>query len=180
MVGLDSDGNLTLLDLWRRQADTATGVEVFLDLCKQWKPIGWAAEKGQLANAIEPFLRQRQRERNIPVAMEMFPTKGDKTVRCQSIRGRLALSPLLVPTQAEWWPEVRAELLGFPSARWDDCADVLGLIGQILDRMYAPSVPTPKPPPKIFSMDPSICNVTLTDFFEQADRRHKRSAGRIS
>jgi predicted phage terminase large subunit-like protein len=175
VVGLGSDGTLILLDCWRKQADTATGVEAFLDLCKQWKPIGWAAEKGQLANAIEPFLRQRQRERNIPVAMEMFPTKGDKTVRCQSIRGRLALSGMLVP-QVEWWPEVRAELLGFPNARWDDCADSLGLIGQILDRMYAPSVP----PPKILSMDPSICNVTLTDLFEQADRRHKRSGSRIA
>ena len=94
-----------MLDCWRRQAGTDDGVEAFLDLCKQWKPIGWAAEKGQLANAIEPFLRQRQRERNVPAAMEMFPTKGDKSVRCQSIRGRLALSGMLVPMQAEWWPE---------------------------------------------------------------------------
>ena len=117
VVGLDSDGTLILLDCWRKQADTATGVEAFLDLCKQWKPIGWAAEKGQLANAIEPFLRQRQRERNIPGAMEMFPTKGDKSVRCQSIRGRLALSGILVPTHVEWWPEVRAEALSFPAAR---------------------------------------------------------------
>ena len=101
------DGTLILLDCWRRQAGTDDGVEAFLDLCKQWKPIGWAAEKGQLANAIEPFLRQRQRERNVPAAMEMFPTKGDKSVRCQSIRGRLALSGMLVPMQAEWWPEVR-------------------------------------------------------------------------
>jgi hypothetical protein len=29
-------------------------------------------------------------------------------------------------------------------------------------------------------MDPSICNVTLTDLFEQADRRHKRSGSRIA
>jgi predicted phage terminase large subunit-like protein len=180
VVGLDSDGTLILLDCWREQADTATGVEAFLDLCKQWKPIGWAAEKGQLANAIEPFLRQRQRERNIPVAMEMFPTKGDKSVRCQSIRGRLALSGILVPTHVEWWPEVRAEALSFPAARNDDFCDALGLIGQILDRMYAPSVPAPKPPPKILSTDPSICDVTLSDLFEQADRRHKRGYGRIA
>jgi hypothetical protein len=110
----------------------------------------------------------------------MFPTKGDKSVRCQSIRGRLALSGMLVPTQAEWWPEVRAEALSFPAARNDDFCDALGLIGQILDRMYAPSVPAPKPPPKVLSMDPSICNVTLTDLFEQADRRHKRSGSRIA
>ena len=52
-------------------------------------------------------------------------------------------------TQADWWPDVRAELLSFPAARHDDCADALGLIGQIFDRMFAPSVPAPKPKPKI-------------------------------
>jgi predicted phage terminase large subunit-like protein len=180
VVGLDSDGTLILLDCWRKQADTATGVEAFLDLCKQWKPIGWAAEKGQIANAIEPFLRQRQRERNIPVAMEMFPTKGDKTVRAQSIRGRLALSGMLVP-QVEWWPEVRAELLGFPSARWDDCADALGLIGQILNRMYAPSAPVEKKPPKRLVIgDATATTLTMDDLWRESDRRHQRGYGRIA
>jgi hypothetical protein len=74
----------------------------------------------------------------------------------------------------------RAEALSFPAARNDDFCDALGLIGQILDRLYAPTVPAPHPPLKILSMDPSVCNVTLTDLFEQADRRHKRSGSRIA
>ena len=171
--------NLYLLDMWFRQASTDVGVDAFLDLVKQWRPIGWASEKGQLANAIEPFLRQRQRERNVHVAMEMFPTKGDKTIRCQSIRGRLALDPMLVPEHASWWPEVRTELLHFPSGRWDDIPDVFGLIGQILDRMHAPRVPAEKPKPKVLSTDASLCTVTLSDLFEQADRRWKQSSRRI-
>ena len=139
VVGLSSDGQLYLLDCWRKQASTDEGVDAFLNLVKQWRPIGWGCEKGQLANAIEPFLRQRQRTRNIYVAMEMFPTKGDKSVRCQSIRGRLAVGGgLVVPTHADWWADARAELLSFPAAPRDDVPDALGLIGQILDRMSAP------------------------------------------
>ena len=95
VVGLDTTGQLYLLDCWRKQASTDEGVDAFLDLVKQWRPIGWACEKGQLANAIEPFMLSRQRARNIYVAMEMFPTKGDKSVRCQ----RFAAGSRL----ATWW-----------------------------------------------------------------------------
>ena len=78
-------GQLWLLDCWRKQSATDEGVDAFLDLVKQWRPLGWACEKGQLANSIEPFMLSRQRQRGIYVAMEMFPTKGDKSVRCQSV-----------------------------------------------------------------------------------------------
>ena len=112
--------------------------------------------------------------------MEMFPTRGEKAIRCQSIRGRLAVGGgLLVPTHAEWWPDVRTELLSAFAGAHDDCADALGLIGQILDRMHAPHVPAPKPKPKILSTDPALCSVTLSDLFEQADRRWKKSSQRI-
>ena len=172
--------NLYLLDMWFRQASTDVGVDAFLDLVKQWRPLGWACEKGQLANAIEPFLRQRQRERNAHVAMEMFPTKGDKTIRCQSIRGRLAVDAMLVPEHAHWWPEVRTELLNFPADRFDDIPDVFGLIGQILDRMHAPSVPAPpKPKLKMLSTDPATNQVCMNDLWEAEERRYKRGARRI-
>ena len=32
--------------------------------------------------------------------------------------------------------------------------------------MAAPYIPRPKPPPKMVSMDRSVCNVTLRDLFE--------------
>jgi predicted phage terminase large subunit-like protein len=180
IVGLDPDGQLYLLDLWRKQASADEGVEAFCDLVNQWKPIGWAVEKGQLANAIEPFMRTRQRARSAWVAMETFPTKGDKSVRAQSIRGRLAVSGILVPIQVQWWPEVRAELLSFPAAKHDDCADALGLVGQILDKMAAPHVPAPKPPPKVLSLDPAIrTTVTMDDLWAAQERKAKRSGARI-
>jgi predicted phage terminase large subunit-like protein len=179
IVGLDPDGSLYLLDLYRAQTDTATSVDAFLDMVKLWKPIGFAQEAGQINSSIGPFMRERMRQRKAFVATETFPTKGDKSVRAQAIRGRLAVSGMFVPQAADWWPDVRAELLSFPAARHDDCADALGLIGQILDRMFAPSVPAPKPKPKILSTDPALCSVTLSDLFEQADRRWKKSSQRI-
>jgi predicted phage terminase large subunit-like protein len=181
VVGLDSDGQLYLLDLWRRQADTATSVDAFLDLVKLWKPIGWAQETGQINSAVGPFMRERMRQRNVFVAAEVFPTRGDKTIRAQSIRGRLAVGGLVVPASAEFWPEVRSELLSFPAAKHDDVADALGLIGQILDRMSAPSAPTPKPEPRKMLVigDAAATTITMEDLWAEEKRRHKKSGGRI-
>jgi predicted phage terminase large subunit-like protein len=176
VVGLDPEGQLYLLDLWR---DTATSVDAFLELAHRWKVIGFALEAGQINSAIGPFLRERMRERNIPVATAVFPTRGDKSVRAQSIRGRLALGGMLVPVQSDWWPAARAELLSFPAASHDDVADALGLVGQILDRMAPPSGPAPAPEPRktLVIGGPSTC--TLSDLFEANERRHKRSGARI-
>jgi hypothetical protein len=73
-----------------------------------------------------------------------FPTRGDKSVRAQSIRGRIGLNGLYVPTLKPWWPDVRAELLAFPAGRHDDIVDALGLIGQLLDKMVKGIAPDKK------------------------------------
>lgn len=124
-----------LLDLWRKQAASDEWVEVFCDLVRQWKPIGWAEETGQIRSGVGPFLDRRQRERKAWVSRDQFATRGDKSVRAQSIRGRMALEGLYVPIHAHWYPELRSELLSFPAGKHDDQVDALGLVGQLLDKM---------------------------------------------
>jgi predicted phage terminase large subunit-like protein len=97
--------------------------------------MGWAAESGQIKSGVGPFLQRRQRERGAYVFLETFPTRGDKSVRAQSIRGRMALEGLYVPTNRHWYPDFRAELLSFPAGKHDDQVDALGLVGQLLDKM---------------------------------------------
>ena len=65
IVGLDPDGTLYLLDLYRAQSDTATSVDAFLDMVKLWKPIGFAQEAGQINSSIGPFMRERMKQREI-------------------------------------------------------------------------------------------------------------------
>jgi predicted phage terminase large subunit-like protein len=135
VVGLDPIGRMYLLDLWRGQAASDVWVEAFCDLVKQWKPLAWAEEQGQIRAGIGPYLDRRQRERQAYCYREAFPTRGDKSIRAQSIRGRMALEGLYAPFNAPWYPELRSELLSFPAGKHDDQVDALGLIGQLLDRM---------------------------------------------
>jgi predicted phage terminase large subunit-like protein len=139
VVGLDAEGRMYLLDLWRKRASSDEWVEAFCDLVAEWRPIGWAEEQGQIKSGVGPFLDRRMRDRHLYVARERFPTRGDKAVRAQSIRGRMALEGLYVPAGAPWLADLRAELLSFPAGRHDDQVDALGLVGQLLDRMFVPA-----------------------------------------
>lgn len=138
VVGVDAEGKMWLLDLWRQQADSSVWVEAFCDLVREWKPMQWAEETGQIKSGLDPFIVQRMRARQAYVVRELFPTRGDKAIRAQSIRGRMALDGLYVPINAPWYEAFRSELLTFPSGRHDDCVDALGLVGQLLDKMFAP------------------------------------------
>jgi hypothetical protein len=55
VVGLTPENDLYLLDMWRRQADSATSVEAFLDLVREWRPMGWSWESGQIHAALGPL-----------------------------------------------------------------------------------------------------------------------------
>lgn len=136
VVGLDPDNRMYLLDLWRGQTQGDVWIDAFCDMVKQWSPQGWAEETGQIKAAIGPFLERRMRERQAYVYRQQFPTRGDKSVRAQSIRGRMALDGLYVPMGAGWYPAFRSELLSFPAGKHDDQVDALGLVGQLLDDMF--------------------------------------------
>lgn len=148
VVGVDPEGRMYLLDLWRKQASSDAWVEAFCDLVKSWSPMGWAEEQGQIKSGVGPFLEKRMRERQAYVVREQFPTRGDKAVRAQSMRGRMALEGLYVPINAPWYADFRSELLSFPAGKHDDQVDAIGLVGQLLDKMFAGDKPAEPEKPK--------------------------------
>jgi predicted phage terminase large subunit-like protein len=149
VAGMDSTGRLWLLDLWRQQASADIWVDAFADLVLQWKPIGWAEETGQIRAGVGPFLDMRSRQRRAFVARTPFPTRGgDKGVRAQSIRGRIALDGLYYQKDAPWRMPMEAELMSFPAGKHDDIVDALGLLGQLLDRMTVGPAAKAKAPVK--------------------------------
>ena len=151
VIGLDPEGRMYLLDLWRDQAASDQWVEAFCGLVKKWKPIGWAEETGQIKSGVGPFLVRRMLESGAYVFREAFATRADKAVRAQSIRGRMALRGLYMLADAPWRADLVSELMSFPVGVHDDQVDALGLVGQLLDRMSTGKpepVPDKSPKPK--------------------------------
>jgi len=143
VFGLDPQGRMYLCDFWRRQASTDVWVEAFCDMVKRWKPLEWAEEQGQIKSGVGPFRDQMMRQRQSYTLCTPFPTRGDKAVRAQSIRGRMALDCLYVPVTAPWYADFESELLSFPYGKHDDIGDMVGLFGQLLDKV---TVGRTKPP----------------------------------
>lgn len=150
VVGVDPAGRMYLLDLWRGQTSSEQWVDAFCDLVRKWKPLGWAEETGQIRAGVGPFLNKRMTERSAFVVREQFPTRGDKAVRAQSIRARMAMNGLYLRPSEPWRADFQSELMSFPVGVHDDQVDALGLVGQLIDRMtngIAPKASKPKPTP---------------------------------
>jgi predicted phage terminase large subunit-like protein len=144
VVGIDPQKRMYLLDLWRQQSSSKVWIEAYCDLVIKYKPMWWAFEKGQIVAGLEPFINQRSIDRQAWTSTDRFPTKGDKAIRSQSIRGRMELQGLYVPAAVKWLPDLRAELTAFPDGKHDDQVDALGLVGQLMDR-YVPGYIPKKP-----------------------------------
>ena len=135
VVGVDNEGRLWLLDMWRGQASSDVWVDAFCNLVRKWRPIGWAEETGQIKSGVGPFLVKRMMETQSYVAREQFATRGDKAVRAQSTRGRMALAGLYVQQDSPFLSDLISEMMSFPVGVHDDQVDALGLAGQLMDRM---------------------------------------------
>jgi predicted phage terminase large subunit-like protein len=144
VLGIDPQKRMYLLDLWRQQSSSKVWIEAYCDLVIKWKPAWWALEGGQISAGLGPFIIERSRERQAWTNIVKFPTKGDKAIRSQSMRGRMELMGLFVPAAAKWLPDLRAELIAFPQGAHDDVVDSLGLLGQLMD-LFAPGFVEKKP-----------------------------------
>jgi predicted phage terminase large subunit-like protein len=134
VIGIDAKGRMFLVDMWRAQTSPKVWVEAWCDMVKKHKPHYWAFEKTQITAAAGPYLATRALERQAFVAQELFPTKGDKAIRCASMRGRMELSGLHVKADAPYLKDLKGELLAFPHGRHDDIVDSIGLVGQLMDK----------------------------------------------
>ncbi|MGN6768263.1 MAG: phage terminase large subunit [Rhizobiaceae bacterium] len=152
VIGLDPDGRMYLLDLWRGQSSSDVWVNAFCDLVLKWKPVGWAEETGQIKSGVGPFLVKRMMEKAAYVARESFATRGDKAIRAQSIRGRMAMNGLYVQKDVSFLADLIAEMMSFPVGVHDDQVDALGLVGQLIDRMSYGDKPKPDKPKPIYAV----------------------------
>lgn len=146
IVGVDPDDRLYLLDMWRQQTASDEWVEAFCQLVLKWKPIAWAEETGQIKAGVGPFLFKRMLEMKAMTHREQFPTRGDKAIRAQSIRGRMAMVGLYVANNAPFRTDLISEMMSFPVGVHDDQVDALGLAGQLIDKMMAGRVPAKDQP----------------------------------
>jgi predicted phage terminase large subunit-like protein len=139
--GIDRKGELWAIDWWFRQCETDVGIAAWIKLVAQWKPIYWFDEGGLIDKAIGPTKRKAMRDARTYTVIESLPSLMDKAVKLQAFHAMATAHAIHFPVKRKWAERAIEQLVKFPAGRWDDAADVCGLIGRGVDKMFDPQVP---------------------------------------
>jgi predicted phage terminase large subunit-like protein len=139
--GVDHKGDLWAVDWWSKQCETDVGIAGFIKLIAQWKPVRHFNEGGLIDKAIGPAIRSAMTHAQKFVAIESLPSLQDKAVKLQAFHARATAGTIHVPVKRRWAEDLVEQLVKFPGGRWDDKADVCGLIGRLVDKMYDAALP---------------------------------------
>ncbi len=149
VCGLDSDNNLWFVDWWSGQEAPDKTIDAFLDLVEKHRrgnpyqfPI-WVNEGGVIDKAVRPAINKRMRERDVFVDLRTLPSMADKRAKCTSFGARVSAKSVWLPKGAPWAEDLVDQLIAMPAGRYDDKADVAGLIGRMIDE-FIKSLPPPE------------------------------------
>lgn len=148
VAGMDEHGNIWLTDWFSAQCNTEKGIEAYIAMLRKHKPIMKAWNEGSLIDkAIGPAIRRRMRETQCFTVCETLPSLTDKAARLQSFHARASAGTVYLPAKRQWAEDVLNQLIKFPAGKYDDKADVCGLLGRGIDAMMdaRPLTLTPKP-----------------------------------
>lgn len=135
VMGVDRKGDFWFIDWWGKQCETDVGIAAFIKLIIQHKPIMWANEGGLIDKAIGPAIRSAMQHAQKFVAIESLPSLQDKSVKLQAFHARATAGTIHIPVRRRWAEDLIDQLVKFPGGRWDDKADVAGLLGRLVDKM---------------------------------------------
>lgn len=145
VAGLDGDNQLWLIDWWSGQKSTEESIEAFLDLVERHRGQirQWANEGGVIDKAVRPAINRRMRERNVFVDLRSLPSMKDKVAKVSSFGSRVSAGSVWLP-KVGWAYDLVDQLIALPSGRYDDKADVAGLLGRMIDKFVESGPPTEK------------------------------------
>ena len=147
--GMDKRGELWAIDWWNKQCETDEAVDQWIRLVRTWKPIKWFDEGGLIDKSVGPYKRKAMRNAHAFVAIETLPSLTDKGIRLQAFHAMATAGVIHLPVNRKWSDGngfkgeggIITQLVKFPGGRWDDKADVCGLIGRGVDLMFDAVVP---------------------------------------
>jgi hypothetical protein len=132
------------LDGWYGQADQVNWVDQYLSLVQRHRPAVEFGEGGMPRRAAEGLITRVRRERQIPGGrVEWIPSMADKVSRATSLRAMASMGRVGLPDN-DYGQRVMSQLLGFPSAKYDDCVDMCGLMARVIDQAHPAMALQPK------------------------------------
>ena len=128
--GLDSNGQLHIVNCIRERLSGDEIVATLLSLQKVYNPLAVGIEDTQISKAIGPYLNRAMAETGVYMNVTMLkPHRQDKIQRARSIQARMRAGMVKFDKQADWWLTFEDECMTFPRAKHDDTVDALAYQG---------------------------------------------------
>lgn len=112
-----------ILDVFRRRLAFPDLKRHTIRLAREFRTQALLIEDQASGQQLIQTLRQEQPQ-GMPLPIARKP-EGDKISRMAGATGQIEAGQLMLPEDASWLAEFKAEILGFPSVRHDDQADAL-------------------------------------------------------
>lgn len=141
VFGFDHIGDLWAIDWWYEQCETDKSIAAWVRFLERYRPDRWWNEGGLIDKAIGPAIRRAMREARRYTFVESLPSIQDKGAKLQAFHARATAGTVHFPVKRKWTDHVLDQLVKFPAGRFDDAADVCGLIGRGIDKMNDAFVP---------------------------------------
>jgi hypothetical protein len=149
VFGIDTKGDLWERDWWSGQVNTAFAANMVLDMAAKWKCVMHFNEGGVIDKAMGPLfniLRNQRMQAGNPVYVDMraLTSMHDKVAKASAFQGRAASGGQLPDGTFRHGSihfrnnansrRIVNQLCALPAGRYDDAADVCGLIGRGMDQ----------------------------------------------
>jgi predicted phage terminase large subunit-like protein len=148
VFGMDAEGKIYLLDTWSGQVTTDKGIESLLAMASRNGVRTWFDEKGVIHNSVGPALNKAMREKRIYLDIRPQPSNADKVAKVQGFIAVANTGIVHAPARGPhhiWMQQALSQVEAMPAGKLDDKADVLGILGRIVDQiMNAPQPPPPR------------------------------------
>lgn len=143
IMGIDPDSRIYFLDWWYGQKTTDVSIDQWILLLKRHgTTLRWWHEGGPIGNALTPPMIKAMRQNKTFTLLEPKTSIKNKAVKLAAFQAMAAAGLVYFPLKRPWASRIIDQLCGFPSARYDDAADVCGLFGRGIDDMSVPYVPS--------------------------------------
>lgn len=135
ICGIDEDSNIWFTDWWHGQVTSDIWIdEMFKLQAKHACPI-WLNEGGVIDKATRPAIIKKMNELKRYFDLRTIPSMLDKVAKLQAFQARAAAGKVWFPRGVWWTEHVINQLIQIPAGRYDDAADVCGLIGRAIDKL---------------------------------------------
>jgi predicted phage terminase large subunit-like protein len=152
--GIDEIGDLWALEWWYGQKTTDIWIAQMVMMIRKYKNLRtpimkWYHEGGPIGNAVTPAINKAMREGQTHVVLQDMTSIQNKAVKLSSFQARAATGTVHFPADRPWADRTIDQLCAFPAGRYDDAADVCGLLARAIDEMSNAHIPSAHSKPQL-------------------------------